>query len=142
MAVGATTSIWIRISSGQFMRILIIDDDDVSRELLCNTLMNSGHDVFELGSAMGAARLIFEKEIDAIVVDINLPDLNGDKLVRVLRQNARGQALGIVLVSSLPLDQLKAFGAASQADAVVSKSNIRSSLERAVVEACRRRVAP
>jgi DNA-binding response OmpR family regulator len=59
------------------MRILIIDDDDVARELLSGTLKQSGHHVFELATAIGATRSIFEHDIEAVVVDVNLPDISG-----------------------------------------------------------------
>jgi DNA-binding response OmpR family regulator len=121
------------------MRILIIDDDDIVRELLCNTLQRQGHEVHELATAIGATRVIFEQDIDAVVVDVNLPDISGDKLARVLRQNSRGAGLAIVLVSSLPLDELKALAVVAQADGVLSKSNIRAGLEPAVMQACHRR---
>ena len=122
------------------MRILIIDDDDVARELLSSTLKQSGHKVFELATAIGATRSIFEHGIEAVVVDVNLPDISGDKLARVLRQNPRGARLGIVLVSSRPIDELRALASVCQADAVVSKSDIRSRLEMAVQRACQRRI--
>src|SRR6478609_9453722 len=105
------------------MRILIIDDDDIVRELLCSTLKRKGHEVHDLATAIGATRVIFEQDIDAVVVDVNLPDISGDKLARVLRQNSRGAALAIVLVSSLPIDELKALALLAQADGVLSKSN-------------------
>ena len=122
------------------MRILIIDDDDVARELLSSTLKHSGHEVFELATAIGATRSIFEHDIEAVVVDVNLPDISGDKLARVLRQNSRGARLGIVLVSSRPIEELRALAKVCQADAVVSKSDIRSRLETAVQQACQRRI--
>jgi DNA-binding response OmpR family regulator len=121
------------------MRILIIDDDDVARELLSGTLKQSGHQVFELATAIGATRSIFEHDIEAVVVDVNLPDISGDKLARVLRQNPRGSKLGIVLVSSRPIEELRALAMVAQADAVLSKSDIRSRLETAVQQACQRR---
>src|SRR4051812_30048787 len=121
------------------MRILIIDDDDIVRELLCSTLKRLGHEVYELATAIGATRAIFERDIDAVVVDVNLPDISGDKLARVLRQNSRGAALGIVLVSSIPLDELKALAVGAQADGVLSKTNIRGGLEPAIMQACQRR---
>jgi len=121
------------------MRILIIDDDDIVRELLCSTLKRQGHEVHDLATAIGATRVIFEQDIDAVVVDVNLPDISGDKLARVLRQNSRGAALAIVLVSSLPIDELKALALLAQADGVLSKSNIRAGLEPAVMQACHRR---
>jgi two-component system OmpR family response regulator len=122
------------------MRILIIDDDDVARELLSFTLKQSGHNVFELATAIGATRSIFEHDIEAVVVDVNLPDISGDKLARVLRQNPRGSRLGIVLVSSRPIEELRALAMVAQADAVLSKSDIRSRLETAVQQACQRRI--
>ncbi len=122
------------------MRILIIDDDDIVRELLVSTLKRAGHEVFELATAIGATRVIFANDIDAIVVDVNLPDISGDKLARVLRQNSRGQALAIVLVSSLPVEELKALAVVAQADAVLSKANVRSGLEAAIMQAYQRRV--
>ena len=122
------------------MRILIIDDDDIVRELLSSILKRAGHTVFELATAIGATRSIFEHDIDAVVVDVNLPDISGDKLARVLRQNSRGARLGIVLVSSLPIDELRALAMVAQADAVCSKADIRARLEASVERACQRRV--
>jgi len=125
------------------MRVLIIDDDDVARELLSSTLKQVGHQVFELATAIGATRAIFEHDVDAVVVDVMLPDISGDKLARVLRKNSRGSRLGIVLVSSRPLAELQALAQVAQADGVVPKANIRSGLGAAVTDACmRRRSAP
>jgi DNA-binding response OmpR family regulator len=129
-----------QIASKRSMRILIIDDDDIARELLTSTLKRAGHEVFELATAIGATRAIFEHDIDAVVVDVNLPDISGDKLARVLRKNSRGSQLGIVLVSSLPIDELRALAMVAQADAVLSKSDIRARLEASVERACQRRV--
>ena len=122
------------------MRILVIDDDDIVRELMCSTLKHSGHEVYQLATAIGATRIIFQHDIDASVIDVNLPDISGDKLARVLRNNSRGASLGIVLVSSLPLQELKALAVEAQADSVLAKSDIRRGLETAVVQACQRRV--
>src|SRR5450432_3928392 len=101
------------------MRVLLIDDDEIVRELLSSTLKRFKHEVYELASAMGAARLIFEESIDAVVIDVNLPDLSGDKLARVLRQNSRGRGLAIVLVSSLPIEELDRLALSAEADEVV-----------------------
>ena len=121
------------------LKVLIIDDDDVARELLSSTLKQAGHEVVELASAIGATRAIFEHDVDAVVVDVMLPDISGDKLARVLRQNGRGQNLGIVLVSSRPVEELEMLAVGAQADGVVSKANIRSGLGAAVTRAVLRR---
>ena len=40
------------------IRVLVIDDDDVARELLMSTLERGGHAVFELPSAIGATQYL------------------------------------------------------------------------------------
>ncbi|HEX2734809.1 MAG TPA: response regulator [Polyangiaceae bacterium] len=121
------------------MRVLVIDDDDIARELLSSTLEDAGHDVYELPSAIGATRHIFQHAIEAVVLDVMMPDIDGDKLARVLRQNSKGKSLAIVLVSSRPLDELRTLAVSAQADVLVPKSNIRAQLGEAVTRACQAR---
>jgi DNA-binding response OmpR family regulator len=121
------------------MRILVIDDDDIARELLASTLEEQGHDVFELPSAIGASREIYRNGIDAVVLDVMMPDINGDKLARLLRNNTRGKNLAIVLVSSRPVEELQILASLATADAVVAKERIRIDLGRAVNRACEAR---
>jgi CheY-like chemotaxis protein len=122
------------------LRILVIDDDDIARELLTSTLKDAGHIVTELPSAIGASREIFRSSIDVVVVDVMMPDINGDKLAKLLRSNPRGGTLAIVLVSSRSVDELHDLARIATADAVVPKDRIRTELARAVVNACRRRL--
>jgi DNA-binding response OmpR family regulator len=124
------------------MRVLVVDDDDIARELLTSTLREAGHTVFELSFALGAPRVVFERAIEAVVLDVTLPDFNGDKLTRVLRQNSRGRSLAIVLTSSRPVNELYALAMAVDADAVVPKSEIRGRLDLAVAHAVRCRSRP
>jgi CheY-like chemotaxis protein len=123
-------------------RILVIDDDDIARELLSQTLVGAGYTVFSLPSAIGATREIFQNAIDVVVVDVMLPDIDGDKLARVLRQNSRGRSLGIILVSSRPVEELRALASAAQADMVLPKSQIRASLADMVAKTLETRGKP
>lgn len=120
-------------------RVLVIDDDDIARELLVSTLERGGHTVFEAPSALGASRLISQNKIDVVVIDVMLPDIDGDKLARVLRSNPHGEHLGIVLVSSCPVGELEALAAKAGADAIVPKTEIRMRLGPTVSSAYRSR---
>jgi DNA-binding response OmpR family regulator len=123
------------------MKILVIDDDDIARELLCSTLNAAGHETFELSSSIGATRCIYEQRVDAVVIDVMMPTINGDKLARVFRNNAHGEQLGIILVSSRSKTELESLTALAQADEIVSKTDIRQSLVTAVEQAVERRAA-
>jgi DNA-binding response OmpR family regulator len=80
-----------------------------------------------------------EQKVDAVVIDVMMPTINGDKLARVFRNNAHGDQLGIVLVSSRSTDALKALTVLAQADAIVSKVDVPRGLVAAVERAVERR---
>ncbi len=117
----------------------MIDDDSIARDLLCSTLEAAGHIAYGLPSSIGATRCIFENRVNVVVLDVMMPNINGDKIAKVLRNNPQGSALAIVLVSGRSHEELRGLADAAQADAVVSKRNIRSELVRVVTQAVKRR---
>jgi CheY-like chemotaxis protein len=114
-------------------RALVIDDDDIARELLVSVLKDGGYETFELPSPIGATQTIFQEQIDVVVLDVMMPALSGDKLARMLRSNPRLGSLVIVLVSSASMGDLKQLAASVKADAVVSKRDVRKSLLSAIM---------
>lgn len=120
-------------------RVLVIDDDDVARELQCSVLKAAGHQTFDLSSPIGATRLIQEQSIDAVVIDIVMPALSGDRLATLLRGNPRFKNLGLVLVSGNSSVHLESMALDVKADALVSKAEIRQKIVGAVAAAIRAR---
>jgi CheY-like chemotaxis protein len=118
-------------------RVLLIDDDDVAREFLAELLRDAGHEVFELPSPIGATRTILSEGIDAVVLDVFMPDMDGDKSAKMLRENSRLAGLAIILVSSSELAKLEEIAARVKADAVVCKVDARTTLVPTVQAALR-----
>ena len=116
-------------------KALVIDDDDIAREVIVSVLQEGGYEAFDLPSPIGATQLILKEGIELVVVDLIMPALSGDKLAKMLRQNQRLSGLIIVLVSSSSLDQLRLLAASVQADAVVYKGDIRNELLPALASA-------
>jgi len=109
-------------------RVLLIDDDDIAREFLSSLLRDAGHQVWELSSPIGATRTILSERIEIAVLDVYMPDMDGDKSAKMLRQNPRLTGLSIVLVSSCELNKLAALATRVRADAIVSKADARGQL--------------
>ena len=120
-------------------RILLIDDDDVARELLLSLLVAAGHQVWELPSPIGATRIILSEQIEVVILDIFMPQMNGDKSAKMLRENPRMQGLGIILVSSCSEAELRTLAERVGADAIVSKADARSRLTQEVGRVLRTR---
>jgi PleD family two-component response regulator len=117
------------------IRVLVIDDDDIAREAMRAILVRAGFDVFELATPIGATAVIKRDKIAVVALDINMPTINGDKLAKLLRDNAQLSNLGIVLVSSCDIDKLSAIGDKVGADGIVSKSKLHVALAPAVERA-------
>ena len=81
------------------MRVLIVDDHAPFRALARMLLVLDGFDVVgEAGD--GAAALVATRDLhpDVVLLDVQLPDLNGFEVATVICRN--GSATAVVLVSS------------------------------------------
>src|ERR1051325_4545217 len=71
------------------MRALIVDDSKAMRLILGKTLKELGFDLSEAANGQEAlARLNQGDEIDLMLVDWNMPVMNGYELLRAVRANA------------------------------------------------------
>lgn len=105
-------------------RILVIDDFEAARTQVRLRLQSAGFFVVEQPSAIGATRTILENKIRAVIVDLTMPGLSGDKLVGLLRKNPRLRNLVIVIVSGKSDEELRQISRATDANAVLSKSQL------------------
>ena len=120
------------------MNVLIIDDSDLARAQLRRILSAAGMKVFEQPSAIGATRAILQHGVDIALVDVSMPGLSGDKLVKVLRDNPRLDGLIIVVVSAKPEAELHALVDIAGANAVLSKSRVEDELVQVLTWHCKK----
>lgn len=66
-------------------RILVVDDEDSIRDLLTTALRFTGFSVETAASGKEALRAVPAALPDLIVLDVNLPDVNGFDVCRRLR---------------------------------------------------------
>jgi CheY-like chemotaxis protein len=109
-------------------RALVIDDSDSARAALVAVLEAGGYEVTELPSAIGASRVAMQRQIDVAVVDMSMPGLSGDKLVKVFRDNPRLSRTVIVVVSGRSADELAEVARTTAVDGVLPKGEIRHEL--------------
>jgi DNA-binding response OmpR family regulator len=112
--------------------VLVIDDDDVGRALLCEALRDVSKRTIELSTPIGATRTLVRENVDVVVLDLEMPNLRGDMLAKLFRSNARIAHVGVILVSGCGTEELEELGKKCGADDVVSKRFVRASLAVAV----------
>jgi DNA-binding NtrC family response regulator len=67
-------------------RILIVDDEESTRELFAELLQRWGYEVDQTADGHGALKLAAETHPDVIISDLVMPKLDGLALVRALRE--------------------------------------------------------
>ena len=79
--------------------IVIVDDDDLVREGIAMTLEVAGHRVRSTGSGHDALRWLDEAPCDLLIVDINMPEMDGPQLYRRVLARWRASAPRALFVS-------------------------------------------
>lgn len=91
------------VSLGAFMaRVLQIEDDPNNRRLVQKLLGAAGHDVIEAEGGVEGIRIARETRPDLVLVDINIPDLDGYEVTLRLR--------GIPALKDIPIVAITAEG--------------------------------
>ena len=82
------------------VRLLIVDDNAATRYALRRRLDAHGYEVLEAGTGGEGLALIRDEQVDALILDVNLPDMSGFDIVRLLRQDSRTALLPVIHVSA------------------------------------------
>lgn len=80
--------------------IYIVEDDDSIREIEEFALMNAGHKVVGFPDAKNFYKKLDEILPELVLIDIMLPDENGNEIVRKLRKNADTKKLPVIMVTA------------------------------------------
>jgi two-component system chemotaxis response regulator CheY len=87
------------------MKILLVEDSPSMRSLLMAVLESGGEtieelDIVEAGSGFEALKTMPHHTFDAILTDINMPDINGLELVSFLKNHPVYRTIPIMVIST------------------------------------------
>lgn len=104
-------------------KVLICEDSFTTRELERSIFEAAGYEVeTATDGAMGLARLREGYTPDAVVTDVQMPNMTGFELTRAIKADDNLKAIPVIIVTSLERDEEKAEGISAGADAYITKS--------------------
>lgn len=110
-------------------KILVVDDDELTRQVLSSYFENEGYKVLCAATAEDAEELLTLESVDLILLDIRMPGKDGLTLTRELRVTSE---IGIILVTGSQDEVDRLIGLECGADEYVTKPfNPREILARA-----------
>ncbi|PYV15765.1 MAG: response regulator [Acidobacteria bacterium] len=102
-------------------KILVAEDNPASRELMQEVLSGRGYELSEARDGREALQKIEEIDPDLVLLDIQLPILDGFAVLSQLRQNPRFANLCIVAVTANVMKEDREKGLWAGFDAYIGK---------------------
>ncbi|OFW57491.1 MAG: hypothetical protein A2W01_11405 [Candidatus Solincola sediminis] len=102
-------------------KIMVVDDDATLANLLVNLLEMNNYKAEKVASGKQALRKALRDDPDLILIDINMPELNGFDVLAGLRSNTITARIPVVVMSILSDDLNVLDGWIQDSDGYISK---------------------
>jgi NDP-sugar pyrophosphorylase family protein len=103
-------------------RILVVDDYRDSREVMRLILSAQGHSIRIARDGIEAVEAVREEKFDAIIMDLEMPNLNGWDATRLIRAMPNGRTSPVIVYTAYPTDDMHEKMRDVRANGVISKS--------------------
>jgi two-component system response regulator len=81
--------------------LLVVDDNEMNRDLMCRHLERQGHQVTTAENGRQAMTMIQEHTFDLVLLDIMMPELNGYQVLQYLKANDNWRNIPVLMISAL-----------------------------------------
>lgn len=115
------------------MNILVVDDSATMRMIVVKSLRQAGFNdavVTEAGGAKEALQKLAAGGIDIMLCDVNMPEISGIELIRVVR--AKMPSLPIVMITTESSPEMRKTMQAAGANGIITKPFPAEELEREI----------
>src|SRR6187431_940686 len=112
-----------RTSSNQPATILVVDDSEVVLAVTKTLLAAAGYRVLTHPGPSGCVAVILQEKPDLVLIDVNMPKLGGETIVKLFGKAQPNSEAIILLFSSLPADQLERRAQSSGAHGYIRKTD-------------------
>jgi two-component system cell cycle response regulator DivK len=96
------------------LRILVIEDSPVNMALTVAILENAGHSVLQADHALQGIEIARDEQPDLVLMDIQLPDIDGLAATRMLKSSPRTADIPVIALTAFAMkgdeDETRAAG--------------------------------
>lgn len=89
------------------MRILVVEDNEVLADGLSAVLRGGGYAVDAVRDGMSADAVLRTEKFDLVILDLNLPEMDGIEVLRTLRARQNGCAVLILTARDAPEERVR-----------------------------------
>jgi DNA-binding NtrC family response regulator len=102
-------------------RVLVVDDDPRFLADVSERLMRLSYDVITRSTAAGATAVLLSEECDFVLLDVLMPGMRAESLVRLIERPTRRRRTSLILLSKLTPGEMRPLLASSHAIGAIEK---------------------
>lgn len=120
-------------------RVLVIEDNEDNMKLISFILEKNGYDTIKAGSGREGIEVALTEQPDFILLDIQLPDMDGLEVIKALRQSDTCSGIPTIAVTSYAMsgdrDRLLAAGCNGYIEKPIDPETVVSEIRQVLDEA-------
>ncbi|GIZ08258.1 response regulator [Flavobacterium sp. UMI-01] len=97
-------NIEVDLTDSQFFKVLVVDDNNINRLVTQKTIEKRNYKCEVVGSGKDAIELLKNAQFDVILMDINMPEMNGFEASQIIR--AMGITTPIIALTAFSKDEI------------------------------------
>ncbi|HYJ32092.1 MAG TPA: response regulator, partial [Candidatus Binatia bacterium] len=129
------------MGSGLMRRVLVVDDEEISRYLIRQSLAAPDVEVLEASTVTEAMRVASSGRVGAICLDLRMPEQDGEEVLRRLKSDPATREIPVFVVTSKALGEGERERLLQMAAGVISKETLSREPILPRVEEAMRRIA-
>ncbi len=102
-------------------KILVVDDDSVTRKFLAFLLKTEGFEIIPAQDGMEGLEKLAEQNFDLVITDLNMPRMDGVEFIRNIRENSETSDLSVILLTTEADDETRKIGLQAGASEYMTK---------------------
>ena len=101
--------------------ILVVDDSPVVLEAVRDALIRDGYDVLSAADGIEALDIVKQHHVDLILLDIDMPRMNGYQLCKLLKRDDKFKSIPVVMLTAKSSDTDRMWGVKAGTDEYLTK---------------------
>lgn len=87
-------------------KIILLIDDDHNVLGSINLILRNEYELLTATNSITALNIISRQSVNLIISDINIPDINGDTLIKIIGENNKWKHIPIIIISGYNKPQI------------------------------------
>ncbi len=103
------------------MRVLIVDDDTITRKILGFYLQDSGYETIFASNGLEALEAMATKDVNLVLTDLNMPYMDGLELISHMREDERLKRVPVLMITTESDEKVKDLALKTGANGYLTK---------------------